>query len=208
MTGILNVTILGDSMYPTLTDGQTVSAEILNEFDDVRVGDIVVLLHPFKPETHIVKRIKSFDGLLYFVEGDQPDPLGSEDSHNFGPVGRDLILARVNATASLNVAPEFIEILIDDQSMSPKYNTGDTVIAHLLDAVDEIEIGDVVVCINPENNEQRMIRRVKEIDGTHYFLAADSQEDEGVLDSSHFGTISRDELIAIIDDEAKEMERA
>jgi len=208
MSGILNVTILGDSMYPTLTDGQTVSADILNEFDDVRIGDIVVLLHPFKPETHIVKRIKSFDGLLYFVEGDQPDPMGSEDSHNFGPVGRDLILARITVNEGMNVAPEFIEILIDDQSMSPKYTTGDTVIAHLLDAVDEIEIGDLVVCLHPENNEQQMIRRVKEIDGTHYFLAADNLDGEGVLDSTHFGTISREEIIAIIDDEAKEMERA
>ncbi|MDA1168221.1 MAG: S26 family signal peptidase, partial [archaeon] len=100
MSGILNVTILGDSMYPTLTDGQTVSAVMLQEFDDVRIGDIVVLLHPFKPETHIVKRIKSFDGVLYFVEGAQPDPLGSEDSHNFGPIARDLIFARINDSSA------------------------------------------------------------------------------------------------------------
>ena len=29
----------------------------------------------------------------YFVEGDNPDPLASEDSHNFGPVSEDAIFA-------------------------------------------------------------------------------------------------------------------
>ena len=208
MSGILNVTILGDSMYPTLTDGQVVDAEILAEFDDVRIGDIVVLLHPFKSETHIVKRIKSFDGLMYFVEGDQPDPLGSEDSHNFGPVGRDLILARVNVEQSANVAPEFIEVMIQDESMSPTFELEQVVIAHLLDSVDEIEVGDIVVFMNPEDHESQLVRRVKEIDGSHFFLEGDQTNEELSLDSNHFGTVTRDQILAIIDEEAREMERA
>lgn len=208
MSGILNVTILGDSMYPTLTDGQTVSAEILHEFDDVRIGDIVVLLHPFKPETHIVKRIKSFDGVLYFVEGDQPDPLGSEDSHNFGPIARDLILARINDSSAQNVAPEFIEVTICDMAMHPLYQHNDVIIAHLLDSIDEIQIGEVIVFNDPEEPERKLLRRVEHIDGQHYFVSSDNKESEDAKDSNHFGTIQRDRILAIIDEEAQTMKRA
>jgi nickel-type superoxide dismutase maturation protease len=208
MSGILNVTILGDSMYPTLTDGQTVSAEILHEFDDVRIGDIVVLLHPFKPETHIVKRIKSFDGVLYFVEGDQPDPLGSEDSHNFGPIARDLILARINDSSAQNVAPEFIEVTICDMAMHPLYQHNDVIIAHLLDSIDEIQIGEVIVFNNPEEPERKLLRRVEHIDGQHYFVSSDNKEAKDAKDSNHFGTIPRDRILAIIDEEAQTMKRA
>jgi nickel-type superoxide dismutase maturation protease len=208
MSGILNVTILGDSMYPTLTDGQTVSAEILHEFDDVRIGDIVVLLHPFKPESHIVKRIKSFDGVLYFVEGDQPDPLGSEDSHNFGPIARDLILARINDSSAQNVAPEFIEVTICDMAMHPLYQHNDVIIAHLLDTIDEIQIGEVIVFNDPEEPERKLLRRVEHIDGQHYFVSSDNKESEDAKDSNHFGTIPRDRILAIIDEEAQTMKRA
>jgi nickel-type superoxide dismutase maturation protease len=208
MSGILNVTILGDSMYPTLTDGQTISAEILHEFDDVRIGDIVVLLHPFKPETHIVKRIKSFDGVLYFVEGDQPDPLGSEDSHNFGPIARDLILARIQHTSTQLVAPEFIEVKVCDMDMYPRYNVDDVIIAHVLDSIDEIQIGDVVVLNDPEINERKLVRKVENIDGQHFFVTSENKEIDHPKDSYYFGTISRDKILAIIDEEAQIMVRA
>jgi hypothetical protein len=55
---------------------------------------VVLAQHPLKPDVKVVKRVRHItdDGRL-FLEGDQPDPLGSEDSHNFGPVKAEAILA-------------------------------------------------------------------------------------------------------------------
>ena len=44
-------------------------------------------------ELTCVKRVKSLSEKGYFVEGDNPDPLASEDSHNFGLVSKDAIFA-------------------------------------------------------------------------------------------------------------------
>jgi len=43
----------------------------------------------------IVKRIKSIDGDRFFLEGDNPDPLASDDSHNFGTVKFDSIIGKM-----------------------------------------------------------------------------------------------------------------
>ena len=88
---ILNVKIKGDSMWPTYKDGETVVCEDYRG-QTLSVGDLVVFTHPFKKNVTCVKRIKkqSIDGL--FVEGDNPDPLASEDSHNFGIVSLQTII--------------------------------------------------------------------------------------------------------------------
>ena len=74
---------------PTLKDGDCVEAI---QGPTPEVGDIVVAHHPMKNMTVIIriKRIQS-DGI--FLEGDNPGPIGSEDSHNFGPVSTSLIIA-------------------------------------------------------------------------------------------------------------------
>ena len=98
--------------------------------------------------------------------------------------------------------------MIQDESMSPTFELEQVVIAHLLDSVDEIEVGDIVVFMNPEDHESQLVRRVKEIDGSHFFLEGDQTNEELSLDSNHFGTVTRDQILAIIDEEAREMERA
>ena len=67
-------------MWPTFRDGDCVHAvpNMLPGLDD-----IVVAKHPWK-KMHIVKRVKKILSDGYFLEGDNPDPTGSEDSHNFG----------------------------------------------------------------------------------------------------------------------------
>jgi hypothetical protein len=44
-----------------------------------------------------VKRIKKMlmDEQI-FLQGDNPDPLASEDSHNFGPVSINLVIGIIN----------------------------------------------------------------------------------------------------------------
>ncbi|MDP6324232.1 MAG: S24 family peptidase [Candidatus Thalassarchaeaceae archaeon] len=86
---LLQVRVRGDSMWPTLKDGQFVNA--IRDAEPL-VGDIAVVKHPMK-ETILIKRIKRIEHDEMFIEGDNPDPLGSEDSHNFGPVSTSSIIA-------------------------------------------------------------------------------------------------------------------
>ena len=85
----IQVRVHGDSMWPTLKDGQIVDAI---QQSDARLGDIVVVKHPLKNAT-VIKRLTRLDGDEMFIEGDNPDPLGSEDSHNFGTVSMSSIIA-------------------------------------------------------------------------------------------------------------------
>ncbi len=87
----IEVSVHGSSMWPTFRDGDQVEAVL-----DVppSVGDVVVAKHPWK-NVHIVKRVKRILSNGYFLEGDNPDPTGTEDSHNFGPVPVSLIIATI-----------------------------------------------------------------------------------------------------------------
>jgi len=85
----IQVRVHGDSMWPTLKDGQIVDAI---QQTNAKLGDIVVVKHPLKNAT-VIKRISRLDGDEIFLEGDNPDPLGSEDSHNFGTVPLSSIIA-------------------------------------------------------------------------------------------------------------------
>ena len=89
---VLNVKLKGDSMWPNFKDGDTLSCMEYSG-QSVDVGNIVVFTHPFKPKVTCVKRVKRITDSGLFVEGDNPDPLASEDSHNFGLVSLDAIIA-------------------------------------------------------------------------------------------------------------------
>ena len=78
----IEVRIHGDSMWPTFRDGDSIQA-VPGQLPEL--GDIVVAKHPWKT-IHIVKRVKKILSDGYFLEGDNPDPTGSEDSPNFGPI--------------------------------------------------------------------------------------------------------------------------
>jgi nickel-type superoxide dismutase maturation protease len=87
-----HVIIRGDSMWPTFSDGEKVKASELSG-EELTIGDIVVSKHPLKSKLIIVKRINQIlANNQLFLQGDNPDPLSSEDSHNFGPVNVNLII--------------------------------------------------------------------------------------------------------------------
>ena len=94
MNHTLDVRIQGDSMWPTFRDGDVLmfTQQDLSSF---AAGDVVLVSHPLKPEVRMVKRVLRIEanGDLFLV-GDNPDPLASEDSHNFGPVPYRLVEAR------------------------------------------------------------------------------------------------------------------
>ena len=87
----IEVRVHGNSMWPTFRDGDTIEA---NTDTIAQVGDIVIAKHPWK-DLHIVKRVKHIQSGGYFLEGDNPDPTGTEDSHNFGVVPESLIIAAI-----------------------------------------------------------------------------------------------------------------
>ena len=79
-------------MWPSFKDGDIIECEEYSE-QEIKVADLVVFFHPFKQNVKCVKRVKSILENGLFVEGDNPDPLASEDSHNFGVVKKDAIIA-------------------------------------------------------------------------------------------------------------------
>ena len=94
MSGTLDVRIQGDSMWPTFRDGDVLMFT-QQDLASFAAGDVVLVSHPLKPEVRMVKRVLRVEanGDLFLV-GDNPDPLASEDSHNFGPVPCRLVEAR------------------------------------------------------------------------------------------------------------------
>ena len=94
MSHTLDVRIQGDSMWPTFRDGDVLTFTQQN-LSSLAVSDVVLVSHPLKPEVRMVKRVLRIEanGDLFLV-GDNPDPLASEDSHNFGPVPCRLVQGR------------------------------------------------------------------------------------------------------------------
>ena len=93
MSEPIQVRIKGDSMWPTYKDGTVLDFERLDDNTVLKVGQVVLSQHPLKKDILMIKRIQSIVDDRFFLVGDQPDPLASEDSHNFGTVSRSNILA-------------------------------------------------------------------------------------------------------------------
>ena len=88
----LSVTVRGDSMWPTLNDGDVVTCNSY-QGETVLQGLIIVFPSPFDKKNILIKRVKSIDEDLLFVEGDNPDPSASNDSHNFGSINISTVIA-------------------------------------------------------------------------------------------------------------------
>lgn len=86
MSDAFCVDIQGDSMWPTIYDGERLEF-VPHDTENVPAkGSVVLAEHPLKQGVLMVKRVKSVSADRVFLEGDNPDPLASEDSHNFGTV--------------------------------------------------------------------------------------------------------------------------
>ena len=80
-------------MWPNFKDGETFD---YLPFDDIAIesliGSVVVVNHPYKENVKMVKRVRFIENGKLFLEGDNPDPNASQDSHNFGLVKLDLLI--------------------------------------------------------------------------------------------------------------------
>ena len=79
-------------MWPSFNDGEEIDC-IENANQNISVGDVVVFPHPLKNGVTCVKRVSSISNSKLFVEGDNPDPTASEDSHNFGMIAIKTVIA-------------------------------------------------------------------------------------------------------------------
>ena len=83
----------GDSMSPTLNDGDLVLVNFHTEF---KVGDIILANHPFDKGAKLIKRIwKISPEGNYFLIGD--NLAKSTDSRNFGELLAKEILGKIEA---------------------------------------------------------------------------------------------------------------
>ena len=85
------VVVIGDSMWPTLRDGDTCQA-VPYSTQAINIGDVVVFNDPTHTSRICVKRVVHVKPEGLFVEGDNPDPTASTDSHNYGLVSYDLLI--------------------------------------------------------------------------------------------------------------------
>ncbi len=93
------VQIVGASMVPTHADGDDVLVDPrAYRRRPPQEGHIVLASHPTVANTLIVKRVARVepDGRL-FVVGDNPDPLASTDSRQFGAIRVERVQGRVTA---------------------------------------------------------------------------------------------------------------
>ena len=92
----IDVKVNGDSMWPTLRDGDIVRFEIIDT-KLIEPNLVVLFKHPFKKDFNLIKRISTIENGEVFLVGDNPDPNASEDSHNFGRINvKDIIAVILN----------------------------------------------------------------------------------------------------------------
>ncbi|DAC20227.1 MAG: hypothetical protein CMA49_03130 [Euryarchaeota archaeon] len=85
------VVVNGSSMWPTLKDGESITVHSYNG-QPLNVDDILVFYDPRDGKRTCIKRLKRIESDGYFVEGDNPDPTASTDSHNYGLIHPRLII--------------------------------------------------------------------------------------------------------------------
>lgn len=88
--GFTTVRVVGPSMEPTVRNGEI---HLVRRGGRIRVGDIVVIRHPQRPELFSVKRVIRRECPGWWVEGD--NPAASSDSREFGAVPDELIVGRL-----------------------------------------------------------------------------------------------------------------
>jgi nickel-type superoxide dismutase maturation protease len=85
--------VSGDSMSPTLNDGDVVLIDYKARF---AAGDIVLARHPYKKSVRILKRIERIDEQdRFWLVGD--NQAESSDSRTFGAVSKADLLGKVTS---------------------------------------------------------------------------------------------------------------
>ena len=91
MSGLIPVVVRGDSMEPTLRDGDRVVVRRLGRAP--RAGEVILVPDPRLPARSLLKRVAAVGTRGIDLAGDRPDR--STDSREFGPVDPGSVEGRV-----------------------------------------------------------------------------------------------------------------
>lgn len=88
------VTIVGDSMYPTLKEGEVYFTTRVTKHTKFTVGNVYIYLAPYQRRHCVIKRLKEISptGELFF-EGDNKEV--SYDSRDYGYISKEKVKFRV-----------------------------------------------------------------------------------------------------------------
>jgi nickel-type superoxide dismutase maturation protease len=88
--------IRGESMNPTLDEGQEVLVRPSTANSLPQPGQLILVRHPMTTEVTMIKRCSHIENDLVFVHGD--NSAASTDSRQFGGVKAELVLGYVQCT--------------------------------------------------------------------------------------------------------------
>jgi nickel-type superoxide dismutase maturation protease len=89
-----DVLVSGDSMLPTIRDGESVRVDLqAYTTSQPRVDEVVLVRHPFVKDMRMIKRITAIENGRYVVRGDNARE--STDSRSFGSLAISQILGRI-----------------------------------------------------------------------------------------------------------------
>lgn len=83
-------------MLPTLKPNDDVLVVPVTRMTVLAPGDIVVCLHPFRPDLRMIKRVSEvfYDGGVFVLSDNAEE---GNDSRSFGAIGRDRVVGLVTS---------------------------------------------------------------------------------------------------------------
>ena len=83
---MIEVSVIGNSMKPSINDGDLLYFNLINDINEVNVNDVVLCNHPFLKNIQIIKRVKKIINGKFFVIGDKAIGFEGSDCGCFGLV--------------------------------------------------------------------------------------------------------------------------
>ena len=93
---LIKVSVIGNSMHPSINDGDLLYFNLINDIHEVNVDDVVLCTHPFIKNVQIIKRVKKIINGKFFVIGDNTRSFESSDSRSFGLLSESKIIGKLN----------------------------------------------------------------------------------------------------------------
>ena len=93
---MIKVSVIGNSMYPSINDGDLLYFNLIDDIHEVNVDDVVLCDHPFLKNIQIIKRVKKIINGKFFVTGDNAKSFESSDSRSFGLLSESKIIGKLN----------------------------------------------------------------------------------------------------------------
>ena len=93
---MIEVSVIGNSMKPSINDGDLLYFNLINDINEVNVNDVVLCNHPFLRNIQIIKRVKKIINGKFFVIGDNARSFESSDSRSFGLLSESKIIGKLN----------------------------------------------------------------------------------------------------------------